>query len=266
MSFEWKFFNELGWTVFEPDNFMIDWASKAKQIAQQRLNLKEFDDGQLRCGGTWFVGTNFLENDSNGRLINLSFEGRAVKEIIKRYGKFFNEWDQAQVSICYQGYPKPDKSETPQAFSYRKNNYAAHVDGILPVGKTKRRHAWEYHAFIFGIPLVNYSKNQAPVVVWEGSHRIIRNFIFEKLSELPPALWKNQDITQIYHDARREAFLKCKRTIIVAPVGGSYLLHRLALHGIMPWEKGAEDAQAGRMIAYFRPLLSKPKFWLSSSI
>ena len=140
------------------------------------------------------------------------------------------------------------------------------MDGILPIGYSKRRYAKEYHAFILGIPLVNFNEFAAPVVVWEGSHRIIRTFLSRVLTKNTVKLWDNLDITEIYQEARKEVLSKCKKRIINVPLGGSYILHRLAVHGIMPWEKKGKSENNSRMVAYFRPVLKDPKFWLNEEL
>ena len=153
--------------------------------------------------------------------------------------------------------------ETPSSFKYRKNRFNAHVDGILPVGIAKCRYAREYHAFILGIPLLDYNEFAAPVVVWEGSHKIMHDCLSKQLTELKAGLWKNEDITDIYKEARREIFLKCKLQIVIVPLGGSYLIHRLALHGIMPWAENGKSGDVGRIVAYFRPQFNEVEFWLN---
>jgi hypothetical protein len=40
---------------------------------------------------------------------------------------------------------------------------------------------------------------------------------------------------------------------VPAQPGEAVLVHRLALHGVAPWQKGATAPPEGRMIAYFRP-------------
>ncbi len=266
MSFDWRSFDRFGWAVVEKDNLLLEWISEAKKVTKDRISSRNFDREQMRCGGTWFVGMNFLNNDYSGSLNKVTFDGKAVSSILDRYGIFFEHWDKAQVSICYDGYPKPGKSETEASFLYRIKKFGAHVDGILPLGETRRRYAREYHNFIFGIPLVNFNKFAAPVVVWEGSHKIMRRFLSQKLLKNSSKFWKDQDITHLYHEARREVFLHCRKKIIVVPIGGSYILHRLSLHGIMPWGKNGHAEGSNRMIAYFRPLLKEAKFWLEGGM
>ena len=78
--------------------------------------------------------------------------------------------------------------------------------------------------------------------------------------------WDNLDITEIYQEARKQVLSKCKKKIIHVPLGGSYILHRLAVHGIMPWGKKGESENDGRMVAYFRPVLKNSKFWLNAEL
>ena len=266
MGFNWNFFNRFGWAVLDPDKEMYEWIDQAKKISQQKLDKNYFIKKQLRCGGTWFVGANFLKNDSHGKLNGVSLKGKAVRSIVDRYGKLFSEWDQAQVSICYRGYPQPSKSETLASFNYRKNYFGAHLDGIIPIGQPKRRYAQQYHTFIFGIPLVNFNAFAAPLVVWEGSHQIMRDAISRRLLKSSVKLWKDLDITEIYQEARKEVFLKCEQKKIVVPLGGTYILHRQVLHGVMPWGKHGRSDEKGRMIAYFRPTLKEPQIWLNQNI
>ena len=265
MGFNWDFFDTHGWAAVSCDAQMLNWTRLAKEITMQKLDSISSKKGQLRCGGTWFVGVNFLNNDPSGRLNNISFKGDAVKAITTRYGELFFGWDEAQISICYEGYPRQDENEPPGAFEYRKNRFGAHIDGILPVGEAKRRFAREFHAFIFGVPLVDCNEHTSPVVVWEGSHHIIREYISKALSNIPVNRWKNEDITEIYNSARREVFFKCKQKTILVPLGGSYIMHRFTLHGIMPWREKEKLKECGRMIAYFRPTFKEPKLWFNKN-
>ena len=121
--------------------------------------------------------------------------------------------------------------ETANVFKYRKNRFNTHVDGVVPDCEAKRRYTREYHTFIRRIPLVDYSEFWAPVVFWEGSHNIMHYYLSKQLILLKDGLSKNEDISGIYNEARREIFTKCKPKSVRALVGGSYLIHRLALHG-----------------------------------
>jgi hypothetical protein len=89
------------------------------------------------------------------------------------------------------------------------------------------------------------------MVVWEGSHEIMRARLREALSHVAARDWGRADVTDAYKAARREVFATCPRIELVAAPGEAYVLHRLALHGVAPWRGAACDE--GRMVAYFRP-------------
>jgi hypothetical protein len=89
------------------------------------------------------------------------------------------------------------------------------------------------------------------MVVWEGSHEVMRAAFAEAFAGAPPQDWPQIDITDRYHAARRACFDALPRLELTADVGESYLVHRLALHGVAPW-RGPEDAPP-RVVAYFRP-------------
>ena len=155
--------------------------------------------------------------------------------------------------------------ESLNSFKYRKNRFNAHVDDLLPVGIAKRRYARRYHAFILGTPLVDYNEFATPVVVWESSNKIMHACLSIQLIKLKADFWKNEDISGIYNEARQEIFSKCKPQIVTVPVGGSYLIHRLALHGVMPWAENGKSGDGGRIIAHFRPRFNRAKFWLNKA-
>ena len=58
-----------------------------------------------------------------------------------------------------------------------------------------------------------------------------KGFSNQNLSE-----WENLDIREIYFETRKEVFRKCKRIVLHANVGESYMIHRHCLHGISPWD------------------------------
>ncbi len=116
----------------------------------------------------------------------------------------------------------------------------------------------EPHAFIMGVPLTRVGPDAGPLVIWEGSHEIMRKALGEVLLPAPSETWPDTDLTDAYRAARREAFKRCRRVPVFARPGEAYLVHRLALHGIAPSAPQAPDNAAscdGRMIAYFRPPL-----------
>ena len=78
---------------------------------------------------------------------------------------------------------------------------------------------------------------------------------------MPPMMWPDMDIGEIYRDARAEVFECCERVELPMTAGQSVLLHRMMVHGIAP--EGSKKVPAeGRMMAYFRPVLNDLKAWL----
>ena len=255
-------FKNRGWCRFEHDSRLREWidhaAIAAEALAQNEQNIGDW----LRCGGTWFAGVNILPNDAKGRLEGgPALEGAPITFVEDRFGR--QSWDRAQVSIIYPGYPKPMAGESDAAFRFRRDRDAAHVDGLLPVGPDRRRHLHEPHGFVLGLPLSPTSRQASPMVVWEGSHAIMRAAYRDSLSGVAPSNRRDVDLTDIYQSTRRTCFEQCPRVVVHAQPGEAYLIDRLALHGVAPWGEGAEAPEAGRMIAYFRPELTDISDWLS---
>ncbi|MEL7174696.1 MAG: hypothetical protein AAFN05_17235 [Pseudomonadota bacterium] len=158
--------------------------------------------------------------------------------------------DAAQISVCYPGYPRQGTEETEAAFRFRRDRDAAHVDGLIRQPPARRRWLGETHGFVLGIPLGDTAPGAAPLVVWEGSHEIMRDAFQARFAGIPPEAWAAEDITECYTEARRTCFEGCPRVEVSAALGGAYLVHRLALHGVAPWSGPETEPRA---IAYFRP-------------
>ncbi|MBT8409761.1 MAG: hypothetical protein KJN93_09060, partial [Alphaproteobacteria bacterium] len=124
---------------------------------------------------------------------------------------------------------------------------------LLPIGPKRRRMLREPHAFILGLPLNDTGPGASPLVVWEGSHRILQGAIGAALAPHKPATWPDVDLTEPYQAARRRCFETCRRVPLHAAPGEALLLHRAVLHGMAPWEDGAAAPPEGRIVAYFRP-------------
>jgi hypothetical protein len=116
------------------------------------------------------------------------------------------------------------------------------------------------HGYILGLPLAEADPDAAPLVVWEGSHRLVAEAFREALSGRPPQEWPDVDLTEIYHATRRAIFDACRRVPVHARPGGAYLIHPLSLHGVAPWAPGADAGDDGRMVAYFRPQITVNKW------
>ena len=261
-------YQERGWTRFPWDSRIANWVAGALPAAQRTLEDPELRANWLRCGGTWFAGVNALGNDPAGALPEdgvPALGGQAVDFALSVSGLSAIAWDRAQVSVCFPGYPQPWEGESPGAFRFRRDRDAAHVDGLRRHDPGRRRRLGETHAFILGLPMMDAPADAAPLVVWEGSHHLMRAAFRERLGTVAPEAWTEEEVTDAYLAARREAFEHCPRVPIAARPGEAYLVHRLALHGVAPWA----DAQAEgiRMIAYFRPEPGEgygPGWWLDA--
>lgn len=241
-----------GWTRFGADARVKDWLAAARPVARQVLDDPAAALG-WRCGGTWFAGVDALPNDAEGRIGDGPPLAGAAVDFIRETLGLAPLWHAGQLSVTRPGYPQPWDGEGEAAFRFRQRRDAAHVDGVLPIGSARRRMIREPHAFILGLPVTEAAADAAPLVVWEGSHDILRRAFRAALSGHPPGLWPDVDVTEIYASARREVFETCPRVALPAAPGEAILLHRLTLHGVAPWAEGATADPMGRAIAYFRP-------------
>ena len=247
-------FFATGWVRFGPDPVVEDWLGQARPAALKALAAEE-NSHWWRCGGTWFAGVNVLANDGAGRIGGGPPLGGAAVDFIADALGLSLPFDAGQLSVTRPGYPQPSAEESAAAFRYRRDRDAAHVDGLLPIGPARRRMIREPHGFILGLPVTESDPEAAPVVVWEGSHTIMRRAFAAALAGHAEADWPEVDVTDAYHAARREVFDTCRRVTIPARPGEAYVIHRLALHGVAPWAEGAGAEAEGRAIAYFRPEL-----------
>ncbi|MGR3467725.1 MAG: hypothetical protein ACU0CI_07570, partial [Shimia sp.] len=238
------------------------WRAAALRRVQDRLSDPVERERWLRHGGTWFAGVGSLGADPTGAPAG----GPSLPEDLPRLcaevvGAPF-PFDPGQLSITFPGYPLRDPGESEAAARFRRRRDAAHVDGLLPHGVDRRRHMSEPHAFVLGIPLTHAEATAAPLVVWEGSHALIRAAFARRLAGIAPEDWAGEDLTEVYHDVRRTCFEACPRRIVPTTPGEIVLLHRLMLHGVAPWEDGARAEHDMRAIAYFRPALPTSVNWL----
>lgn len=253
-----------GWVRFGPDPAVLDWLDHARPAALKALSEKE-NAQWWRCGGTWFAGVNVLANDAAGRVGGGPVLGGVAMDFIADVLHLSLPLHPGQVSVTRPGYPKPSTEESAAAFRYRRDRDAAHVDGLLPIGPDRRRMIREPHGFILGLPVTDSAPDAAPLVVWEGSHHIMRRAFAAALAGHDPADGPDVDVTDAYHAARRTVFDTCRRVAIPARPGEAILVHRLALHGVAPWAEGAGAETAGRAITYFRPELpGSVGEWLSA--
>ncbi len=244
-------FHNKGWIRFPYDPVLAGWVRHALPAARASVTDPAHAEW-LDCEGTWFIGVDALDNDPQGRVGQSdALSGQAIDFITRQYGKL--PLHKGQVSVIYPGYPRPRRGEGDSAARYRLKRDAAHVDGLRPMGPDRRRRVDEPHAWILGIPLTDASADAAPMVLWEGSHKILRAAFERALGGHPRDALHQVDITDIYQAARREVFETCPRLELPAKPGEAYLLHRHCLHGVAPWGANALAGLDGRMIAYFRP-------------
>ena len=244
-----------GWQKFAAERVVADWVAHALPVARCAVSDPR-NKGWLQCDGTWFVGVDVLDNDAEGRIGGSDALSGTAVEVVRDWLGYWPSLHRGQVSVVYSGYPRPRKNEGEKAFQYRVKRDAAHVDGVLAEGPKRRRHVRQPHAFILGLPLVNADSDASPLVVWEGSHTIMREAFREVFAGHSPASWTGVDVTESYLDARRKVFMTCRRVVLPARPGEAVLLHPLTLHGIAPWRSAAQSGPDGRMVVYFRPELS----------
>lgn len=250
---------QRGWCRFAQDEAVRAWAEAVLPAARQAMTDPEMAHWWV-CDGTWFVGVDALGNDARGAVgAGPALGGAPVQAISEMFGDM-PALHKAQVSVVRAGYPRPRAGESEAAFGYRLRRDAAHVDGIRAEGAERRRRIVEPHAFVLGLPLTDAGPEAAPMVVWEGSHALMRARLGAALAGYAPEAWGQVDITDAYVAARREVFETCKRVEVYARPGESYLLHRLTLHGVAPWRAGAGD----RIIAYFRPEMPSVREWVEA--
>lgn len=238
-----------GWLRIGPHPAITVWVQAALPLAQRQIA----DSAEpWRCGGTWFVGVDALPNGTDGAVAGTDFPWSALP--LARL-----PLHRAQLSVIRPGYPQPSVDETAAAFAFRQNRDAAHLDGLLPMGPDRRRMIREPHAWILGLPLTNI--RAAPLVVWEGSHRIMAEALQRALRPHAPETWADIDVTDAYQTARAQVFKTCPRVELPVGVGEATLLHRLTIHGVAP-RQGTE--RGDRIIAYFRPVLTSVAEWLGA--
>ena len=133
----WDSFDRLGWKVFDHDSRIFDWAQEAKLRTINKLRDKKFVKNDLRCGGTWFPGVRFLDNNDLGSLGSIKLEGNSVSQITKRFGDFFDLWDPAQISIVYPGYPKKWNQSQKMHLNFGEKGLVRMLTEFFPLVKTE---------------------------------------------------------------------------------------------------------------------------------
>lgn len=241
-----------GWRRIGPYPAITLWARAARLLAVAALDATK---QPLRCGGTWAVGLDLLPNGTDGSVAGQPLPWHS-------FGLAPQPLHHAQISTIYPGYPQAWDGETDAAFRFRQFRDAAHLDGLLPIGPNRRRMIKEPHAWILGVALTDCTAS--PLVVYEGSHKIVQAALVAALAVYPPQDWAEVDVTDAYQSARAQVFDTCRRIEVPIAVGQATLLHRLTIHGVAPWAGPVIAPPEGRMIAYFRPLMTSVQNWLQS--
>lgn len=247
-----------GFTVLPWDQAVLDWAMAAHREALKITADPAQQSRWLRHGRTWFVGVDALPNAPDGSIGGLALAGNWQTHVAAPA-----HWHAAQLSVIYPGYPGRDATDTDAAHRFRLTRDAAHLDGLLAEGPHKRRHLRDPHSFVLGIGLNPVGPGASPLVVWEGSHHLVRAAFATAYAGVAARDWGDVDVTDIYQAVRAQVFASCPRRVISPGPGQAVLVHRLAIHGVAPWEPAAVAPPAGRMIAYFRPILPDPAAWLA---
>ena len=251
-------FDHTSWKKFDYDSDIANWVGTAHQVARAIVADPKMRATWLQCEGTWFVGVDVLPSDEAGTIADTLLKGRVMDWLSQIATKPMHP---AQLSVIYNGYPKPRKGENDRAFNYRLKRDSAHVDGLLPVGEARSRILKEPHAYILGLPLNSCAHDASPLVIWEGSHIVMAETFDKALKDKSPQEWDTINLTDVYQAARRHVFQTCPRVAVHAEPGEAYVVHRLALHGVAPWADGAAAPKEGRMIAYLRPELADVSQW-----
>ena len=238
-----------GWQLIDHHPAIATWASAAHTLALKTLATR---DEPWRCGGTWLVGVDALPTDQKGGVTGAAFPWDALPLTPEPLHP-------AQLSVIKPSYPQPSPTETEPAFKYRLNRDAAHLDGLI-LQPNGARVMQEPHHWILGLPL-NIS-DASPLVVWDGSHEILRVALTRALDNVPPEDWGSDDLNPAYQAARRDIFATCTRRLLPVRPGQATLLHRLTLHGVAPWQDKDTAPDEGRIIAYLRPQMASVHAWL----
>jgi hypothetical protein len=250
-----------GWEVFAPEPAVADWLRTVGPAARAAVREEGLRQHWLRHGGTWFVGVDVLPNGPDGALAGgPPLAGRALDAARAVAGDL--PLHRAQVSVTWHGYPGRDPGESDAAHRFRRDRDGAHLDGLLPIGPEKRRFLKEMHAFVLGIAVTEAEADAAPLVVWEGSHRLIRPAFAQAFAGAAPEDWPEIDVTEIYRETRRAVFAQCPRRLVALRPGEAVLLHRHAIHGVAPWAEGAKADPDGRINVYFRPEVARASDWM----
>ena len=253
-------FARRGWVRLRSHPDTLNWVHAAWGAAEQALKDPDLSHW-YQCENTWFVGVDALPSDSQGRI----GAGRALTDMAWSDLVPDLPLHRGQLSVIWQGYPKPRDGESASAFRYRQTRFGAHVDGLLPIGPQRQRMLREPHAYILGLPLNGVHEAAAPLIVWDKSHLIMQDAFRTALAGQAPQDWPDIDLTDTYQAARRAVFDTCAPIALPAKPGEATLLHRHCLHGMGAWEDSTPADESGRQIVYFRPEFTNIEDWLTAT-
>ncbi|WP_353615378.1 hypothetical protein [Thalassobius sp. I31.1] len=241
-----------GFIKFPRDERLLTWLKHAGPAALAASRDEAEREAWLDCEGTWFIGVDALKNDELGAINGSGPLTCDAMDFLADLNQT-RPLHKGQVSVVWPGYPRPRKGESEAALGYRRNRDAAHLDGLRPDPETRARRIEEPHAWVLGIPVNDAPEGASPLVIWPGSHVIMRDALLRLLADVAPEDMDKIDVTAIYQAARKQVFETCERVEITAQPGEAYLMHRHMLHGVAPWRDGVESGPDGRAIIYFRP-------------
>lgn len=241
-----------GFRVFPADAQMRAWARAAKILAKEQLNA-EHQQRWWRHQKTWFVGVDALPNEPDGSVDGVALSGAAIDALGSTTPR---HWHPAQLSVITPGYPGQDADESDPAHWFRRYRYAAHIDGLLPVGPDRARMMKEPPAFILGIGLNDCGARASPLVVWPRSQIRIAKMFEDEVAKFPGRHLSDIDVTETYASTRRAIMASIEPIVVPLRQGEAVLLHPKLLHGTVPWRHGAMASQRARLVAFFRPATS----------
>src|SRR6476659_3926675 len=113
-------FLRQGFLHFPADAASLAWARHARPFAAAAARDTAHAHW-LRCGGTWFVGVDALDNDARGAVGGGPPLAGAAADFIHDELQIGLPLHRAQVSVCYPGYPQPSPEESEAALAFRRN-------------------------------------------------------------------------------------------------------------------------------------------------
>ena len=94
-------YEKNGWISFPYSCALNKWAKKVEEIVSAQIIKIPEGDKDLRCGGTWFPGVNFLNNKMNGDVDGASFPEELKSFIVEFVGHNLMKLMQQKVKINF---------------------------------------------------------------------------------------------------------------------------------------------------------------------